>query len=271
MPQPQRIAAAIFFTAALAAASGCRKHARTASLPPPPVTAPSTADRSPNIPKPTPQRPQQRTPVASREALDAANGETGIASWYGHPYHGRPAANGEIYDMEKLTAAHRTLPFGTWVRVTNLSNNKTVEVRITDRGPFIDGRIIDLSKAGARAIDMIGPGIAQVRLDIIRAPQNVDTVPYLFAIQVGAFQEKSRAESLRSSLTSSFHPVRVVERTANPVFWRVLVGEAHTMEEATALAEQVRAHTREAFVVSLEGVSLTDTGGADASGSPNFQ
>src|SRR5690242_8566396 len=68
--------------------------------------------------------------------------ETGLASWYGHPYHGRQAANGEIYDMEKLTAAHRTLPFNTWVRVENLSNDKTVEVRIIDRGPFIEGRII---------------------------------------------------------------------------------------------------------------------------------
>src|SRR5579884_4045440 len=70
--------------------------------------------------------------------------ETGLASWYGHPYHGRPAANGEIYDMESFTAAHRTLPFGTRVRVTNLTNQKTVEVRIIDRGPFVDGRIIDL-------------------------------------------------------------------------------------------------------------------------------
>src|SRR5262245_56577220 len=73
--------------------------------------------------------------------------ETGVASWYGHPYHGRRAANGEIYDMEKMTAAHRTLPFGTWVRVRNLENNKTVDVRITDRGPFVGGRIIDLSHA----------------------------------------------------------------------------------------------------------------------------
>ena len=66
---------------------------------------------------------------------------TGVASWYGHPYHGRPAANGEIYDMEKLTAAHRTLPFDTWVRVMNLTNQKSVEVRIIDRGPFVRGRI----------------------------------------------------------------------------------------------------------------------------------
>src|SRR6266851_5282505 len=90
--------------------------------------------------------------------------ETGIASWYGVPYHGRRAANGEIYDMEGFTAAHRTLPFDTWVRVKNLSNAKTVDVRIQDRGPFIDGRIIDLSRASAREIDMIGPGITKVNL-----------------------------------------------------------------------------------------------------------
>src|SRR5260370_27984835 len=98
------------------------------------------------------------------------SGDTGMASWYGHPYHGRAAANGEIYDMEKLTAAHRTLPFGTGVRVTNLANEKSVEVRIIDRGPFVGGRIIDLSHAAPEVIDMIGSGIGQVRLEIISAP-----------------------------------------------------------------------------------------------------
>jgi rare lipoprotein A len=95
--------------------------------------------------------------------------ETGIASWYGNPYHGRRAANGEIYDMEKFTAAHRTLPFGTWVRVKNLTNDKTVDVRIQDRGPFVGHRIIDLSHAAAREIELIGPGTARVRLTIITA------------------------------------------------------------------------------------------------------
>src|SRR6184192_587377 len=89
--------------------------------------------------------------------------EEGIASWYGIPYHGRAAANGEIYDMEKMTAAHRTLPFNTWVRVYDLDNNKSTEVRIIDRGPFVEGRIIDLSHAAAKEIALIGPGIARVR------------------------------------------------------------------------------------------------------------
>src|SRR5439155_18144346 len=99
--------------------------------------------------------------------------ETGVASWYGHPYHGRHAANGEIYDMEKMTAAHRTLPFGTWVRVKNLENNKTCDVRIIDRGPFIGGRILDLSHAAAASIDMIGPGTVKVKITVIRQQEVV--------------------------------------------------------------------------------------------------
>src|SRR6185312_8163306 len=94
--------------------------------------------------------------------------ERGMASWYGHPYHGRPAADGEIYDMEKLVAAHRTLPFQTYVRVRNLRNDKTVDVRIIDRGPFVNGRVIDLSHAAAKEIDLIGPGVGQVEITVIQ-------------------------------------------------------------------------------------------------------
>src|SRR6266852_3183243 len=121
--------------------------------------------------------------------------ETGVASWYGHPYHGRHAANGEIYDMEKMTAAHRTLPFGTWVRVKNLENNKTVDVRIIDRGPFVGGRILDLSHAAAVSVDMIGPGTAKVKLTIIAAksvragdpPAPQPQTQAQFAVQVRSF------------------------------------------------------------------------------------
>jgi rare lipoprotein A len=99
--------------------------------------------------------------------------QTGIASWYGVPYNGRRSADGEIYDMEKLTAAHRSLPFDTWVEVTNLVNNKRVDVRITDRGPFVDGRIIDLSLAAARAIDLVTAGIVRVRIKVIKKPDHI--------------------------------------------------------------------------------------------------
>ena len=97
--------------------------------------------------------------------------ETGIASWYGPEYNGRHSANGEVFDMQKLTAAHRTLPFDTWIEVTNLANQKRVEVRITDRGPFVNGRIIDLSLAAAREIDMVTAGIVKVRIKVIRKPE----------------------------------------------------------------------------------------------------
>ena len=97
-------------------------------------------------------------PAAPAPAPKIGDTETGLASWYGHPYHGRAAANGEIYDMETMVAAHRTLPFNTWVRVVNAVNSKSVDVRIIDRGPFVDGRVIDLSHAAARAIGLLGPG-----------------------------------------------------------------------------------------------------------------
>ncbi len=179
------------------------------------------------------------------------SGDTGMASWYGHPYHGRAAANGEIYDMEKLTAAHRTLPFGTWVRVTNLASEKSVEVRIIDRGPFVGGRIIDLSHAAAEVIDMIGSGIAQVRLEIISAPV-VASAENWYAVQAGAFREKDRAENLRVSMEREYGSARLVFRGGNVALWRVLVGREATEDAADVLAQRVRQEAGAAFVVRLD-------------------
>ena len=175
-----------------------------------------------------------------------------MASWYGHPYHGRQAANGEIYDMEELTAAHRTLPFETWVRVENLSNRKTIDVRITDRGPFVGGRIIDLSHAAARAIDLIGPGTARVRMEVVRTPPVPQ--PGSFAVQVGAFREKSNAERARVQMASRYNSARLVLRPGNPDVWRVLVGAEDTEESAGTLAERIRTEIgeRNAFVTRLD-------------------
>ena len=177
--------------------------------------------------------------------------ETGMASWYGHPYHGRQAANGEIYDMEKLVAAHRTLPFDTWVRVVNLSNQKSVEVRVIDRGPFVGGRIIDLSHAAARQIELIGPGVARVRLEVIRAPESAPAA--MFAVQVGAFANKDNAERLRAQLASRYGAARLVQRADN--LWHVLAGAESTEEGASSLAQRIRedSHERNAgFVVRID-------------------
>lgn len=192
--------------------------------------------------------------------------ETGLASWYGHPYHGRAAANGEIYDMEKLTAAHRTLPFGTMVRVTNLGNGKSVDVRIIDRGPFVAGRIIDLSHAAAEAIEMIGPGVAQVRVDILSL-QAITPAENWYAVQAGAFQDKDRAERLRSSMEREHGTARLVPRKEYPALWRVLVGKEHTEDAANALAEQIRREVGTGFVVRLDEPASSPVGGSPSSGS----
>src|SRR5580698_3155284 len=152
-------------------------------------------------------------PPAPMKSVSPGYTEAGIASWYGHPYHGRPAADGEIYDMEQMVAAHRTLPFDTWVRVYDLDNHKSVEVRIIDRGPFVDGRIIDLSHAAANAINMVGPGTAHVRMVVIVAPAGVPTPVYV--VQVGAFGDRAVAERIRMQMAEKYGPARILERQEN--------------------------------------------------------
>jgi rare lipoprotein A len=200
--------------------------------------------------------------------------ETGVASWYGFPYHGRRAASGEVYDMQQLTAAHRTLPFQTWVEVTNLSNGKQVDVRINDRGPFAKGRILDLSQAAARDIDMLRAGTARVRLKVIAPPPATQPIapsaepvasspaaspPAIgpptncFVVQAGAFSDHDRAEALRATLEDRFMQARVVSSggsAAAPTLWRVIVGREMTREQATELAVRVRLETGAALVIA---------------------
>lgn len=179
----------------------------------------------------------------------------GVASWYGHPYHGRPAADGEIYDMEQMTAAHRTLPFNTWVRVFNLDTNKNIDLRIIDRGPFVDGRIIDISHAAAEAIDMIGPGTARVRIEVIRLPEVPE--PAIFAVQVGAFRDRHNAERIRDEMQARYGAARLVLRPGNPDLWRVLVGSETNENQASLLAGRIRRESNEKntpFVVRVDTV-----------------
>jgi rare lipoprotein A len=191
-------------------------------------------------------------PAHAARPVKIGDSETGLASWYGHPYHGRPAADGETYDMETLVAAHRTLPFNTWVRVTNLSNQETVDVRIIDRGPFVNGRIIDLSHAAARQIGLLGPGVGQVRIEVIRAPEGV--AAGAFAVQVGAFRVKENAERLCVQMEQRYGVARLVPRAGTPDLWRVLVGAEATMDAAAALAQRIQNETGEnnGFVVRLD-------------------
>jgi len=203
------------------------------------------------------KHPTALAPVSPRAIpAEIQDGETGLASWYGHPYHGRPAANGEIYDMEALTAAHRTLPFGTWVRVVNLTNHKTVDVRITDRGPFVDNRIVDLSHAAAVAISLIGPGVAQVRLNILSVP--AAAAQGWYGVQAGAFLDRDRAERLRASLERDFGPAHLVQRADSPALWRVLVGRVPSEAAAADLAQKIRHASGAAFIVRLDDLLQDD-------------
>lgn len=111
-----------------------------------------------------------RAPVHTAHPVSVGYQETGDASWYGKPNHGRPTASGEIFDMYQMTAAHRSLPFGTWVLAENPTNGRSVKVRINDRGPIKGRRILDLSYAAARALGAIGPGVIPVRLRVISLP-----------------------------------------------------------------------------------------------------
>jgi rare lipoprotein A len=177
--------------------------------------------------------------------------EQGIASWYGVPYHGRRAANGEIYDMYRLTAAHRTLPFESIVRVTNLKNGRTTEVRITDRGPFIENRIIDLSLAAAREVDMVAAGVAPVRIEVVAGPSPREGN---FAVQIGAFKAKSNADRLRAELELRYPPVTIQPfETGDGIFYRVRVGRLPSEEAARKFAEQLHVQEGfETFVVRLD-------------------
>ena len=228
--------------------SGCAHKKYTRQIPSPPA---SPASRPTAPATPTPAAVPGIAPATAPVPAPAYS-EAGVASWYGHPYPGRPAADGEIYDMEQLVAAHRTLPFDTWVRVYDLDNNKNVEVRIIDRGPFVDGRIIDLSHAAAQAISLIGPGIANVRLEVIHTPANVP--PALFAVQIGAFRDPQTAERVRAQMAARYGTARLVERPEKPGVWRVMVGAEPTPDAARALSSRIRKESgeRNTFVVRLD-------------------
>ena len=169
---------------------------------------------------------------------------TAVASWYGAEFHGRPTASGEKFDMYGLTCAHRELPFGTLLQVTNTSNEKTVRCVVNDRGPFVPGRDIDLSYGAAKEIGLIGPGTASVRIAYLgRDSGYIKEVKYVssggpYAIQVGAFKEMDNALRLKSGLELKYKNVYIVEATVNnAAFYRVRIGKFQRRDEAFSLGK----------------------------------
>ena len=178
--------------------------------------------------------------------------ETGLASWYGPPYHNRRGSNGEIYNMHAMTAAHRTLPLGSIVRVTNLKTGHAALVRITDRGPFIPGRIVDLSLAAARKLDVYQAGVAEVRLEVMQTPVPLESGGK-WAVQIGGFPDEDAATKLANHLTRRYHTAKVL-RFASPAgdWWirvRVL-DDDH--DRAKQLAAETRTPEGAVFLVRLD-------------------
>jgi len=174
--------------------------------------------------------------------------QKGLASWYGEPYHGRRAASGEIYDMYELTAAHRSLPFGTMVRVTRRDTGDTVVVRINDRGPFVKGRIIDLSDAAARKIGLDRDGVAPVRLQVVETGRATPTkngkrdgkeTP-CFWVQVGAFADAGHAAQARERLAAEGERAVILEGPGG--IHRVRVGPFDDQKKARKAWERLRRH-----------------------------
>lgn len=177
--------------------------------------------------------------------------DTGVASWYGPGFHGQLTANGETYDQNAMTAAHRTLPFNTVVRVINMDNGKSVTVRINDRGPYVNNRVIDLSYAAAREIGMVDSGLARVRIQLVSSetPVSRRQGPELFTVQLASYSRVDQADAFASQIRGAYvHRARVDGQT----FYRVYYGRFDSRERAERAMQDLNRRGHEGFVKQLQ-------------------
>jgi len=183
---------------------------------------------------------EKRTPPPEKGAIEKRESrgvQQGIASWYGADFHGKQTSSGEVYDMYQLTCAHNTLPLGTMVMVTNLENGRSVELKVNDRGPFVKERIIDVSYAAARMLDMTDKGTAMVKVEVFGP---VIEQVQRFTLQVGSFADETNAQKLAEQLRKSFDNVYVTTmETLTQKYHRVRVGQFETRESALPIAEKL--------------------------------
>ena len=206
------------------------------------ATKPSTATES---------NPDLAEPTISPGTLPLAT-EIGRASWYGPPYHNRVGSNGEVYNMHAMTAAHRTLPLGSIVRVTNLKTGHTALVRITDRGPFIPGRVLDLSLAAARKLDVYLPGVAEVKVEVMEAPAPLESGGK-WAVQIGGFPQQDAAALVADHLTRRYRTAKV-QRFASPAgdWWVRVRVLGDDRQRAQAVVAETKTPEGAVFLVRLD-------------------
>ncbi|HEX4067471.1 MAG TPA: septal ring lytic transglycosylase RlpA family protein [Acidobacteriaceae bacterium] len=240
---------------ALFVLAGCSHKPKTASAPPPPppITArepaPSVSNApAPAAPAPRPSLSEDEEFVATHEPIFT---QTGIASWYGPPYHNRVGANGLVYDENGISAAHRTLPMGSLIRVTNVRTGESAVMRITDRGPFVAGRILDLSIGAAKAVGLWRPGTGEVRIDVYSTPKPMDEGGR-WCVQIGAFGKKGEALHLQDKLEREYRTANVIEFSGPTGYWVRIRPANDDRSVAEEIAHTLRPEEGEAWLVRLD-------------------
>jgi rare lipoprotein A len=238
-------------------------HVAVPPPPPPPSTTTTPTTTATTEPAPKPPAPAPAVPPKVEEDADLAEPtipadakplatETGLASWYGPPYHNRRGSNGEVYNMHAMTAAHRTFPLGSIVRVTNLKTGHTVLVRITDRGPFIPGRIVDLSLAAAHKLDVWLPGTAEVKVELMESGAAPGS-PGKWAVQIGGMPDEKAATQLADHLTRRYHTADVLRFKSPAGDWWIRVRVlGDDRERAEKLAAETTTPEGAVFLVRLD-------------------
>ena len=226
-------------------AAACGPTVLTTPSPSAPATSPSGSQ--PRGTKPYTVLGQTYHPLISASGFV----EEGIASWYGKDFHGKKTANGETYDMYGQTAAHKLLPFGTQVRVTNLDNGRSTVVRINDRGPFVANRVIDLTHTAASQLNMIGSGTARVRVETVGAVSGLAAgdLKGNFYVQIGAFGDRNNAANLASRLKAGGYNSRIVYY-AERNLWRVQAGPWQSLNTVEQAQDTLNNTFAGAFVVA---------------------
>jgi rare lipoprotein A len=222
------------------------KKASSKNVPPPPTIAPAPAPPAAATAK---TEPKSNVPAPSKAKPIYV--ETGLASWYGPPYHNHKGANGETYDQNALTAAHRTIPLNSVVRVTNQATQHSVVVRITDRGPFVDNRVIDLSLAAARAVDVWQPGTALVKVEVLSAPAPI-AEGGRWCVQIGAFQSEHEARKLKEKLQDRYQDAKVVQFTGPTGEWVRIRPAGDDKQMAQEVASKTHVKEGGVFLVRLD-------------------
>jgi rare lipoprotein A len=213
---------------------------------------PTAPAEQPEAEEPSPPAPKDTDELSIPADTKPISVETGLASWYGPPYHNRRGSNGEIYNMNAMTAAHRTLPLGSIARVTNLKTGHAALVRITDRGPFIEGRVLDLSLAAARKLDIWQPGIAKVRIEVMKTPAPLE-VGGRWAVQIGAFDKERAATELADHLSRRYHTAKVLHFGSPIGDWWVRVRvQNDDRRKAEEVARDTRTTEGAIFLVRLD-------------------